>query len=70
MLHYKWLNARDGLIFIWLIYLIEIAGKSDEHIFSMQDFFQKEMSNFSTELYRVIDKISEMNTRLIRASRM
>ena len=70
-LYCKWLNTRVRLVFIWSIHLIEIAVKSDENLLSMPYFFRNRISNLVLNFYRVyqrINKISEMNTRLIRAS--
>ena len=65
----KWLNTRVILVFIRSINLIEIAVKSNGNILSMPYFFRNRISNLVQNFYRVyerIDKISEMNTRLIR----
>ena len=50
LLHCKWLNTLDSLVFIWSVYPIKIEVESDENIFSMPDFFEKGNSQHSAEL--------------------
>ena len=68
------MNTLDSLVFIRTIHPIKIEVESDEHIFSMpkiilQNEFPNLVLNFYSA-YQRINEISEMNTRLIQASRM
>ena len=72
-LHCKWLNTRISLVFIWSIHPVETAVKSDKNILSMPYCFPTRTSNLLLNFYRVyqrINTISDMHTRLIRASKM
>ena len=45
LLHYKWLNTLDSLVFIWSIHPIKIEVESDENVFSIPDVLQKGIPN-------------------------
>ena len=66
-------ECLDSLVFIWSIHPIKIEVESDENIFSMPEFLQKGIPNLVLNFYSAcqsINKISEKNTRLIRASKV
>ena len=73
LLHCKWLNTLDSIVFIWSIYPTKIEVEFNENIFSMPDFLQNGICNLALNFYgayQIINKINGMNTRLIQASRM
>ena len=62
LLHCKWLNTLNSLVFIWSIHPNKIEVESDENIFSIPDFLQKGIPNsvlIFYSAYQRTNKISE-----------
>ena len=51
LLHCKWLNTLDSLVFIWSIHPIKIEVEPDENIFSMPNFLEKGILNLVLNFY-------------------